>query len=107
MSFINLLDNEIKKHEKIEKTEGNTTTVEYLSYYASNKPQNITIENFIKILNDFKETTDYQLLNKKYKKQINKIIEEWSNYSSDDVNSPDIYISKLKDIKRTFVGFIK
>lgn len=53
MSFINLLDNEIKKHEQIEKTEGNTTTVEYLSYYSSNKPQNITIENFIKILNDF------------------------------------------------------
>lgn len=107
MSFINLLDNEIKKHEKIEKREGNTATIEYIIYYSQDKPQNYTIQKFIELLNDFKETTDYLLLDKKYKKQINKIIGEWSNYSSEDVNSPDIYISKLKDIKRTFVCFIK
>ena len=105
LSFINLLENEIKEHEEIETPKGNVVPLEYYIYYGRNNPQNNAILNFIKILNDFKETSEYQLLDKKYKKQINKIIKEWSNFSSDDVNSPEIYIEKLKDIKRTFVDF--
>lgn len=105
-SFINLLEKEIKKHEGIELPKDNVVPLEYYIYYGRNNPQNNAILNFIKILNDFKETSEYQLLDKKYKKQINKIIKEWSNFSSDDVNSPEIYIEKLKDIKRTFVDFL-
>lgn len=106
MSFINLLESEIKKHEKIENREGNKSTLEYFIYYGAYKSQNNVIWNFIEILNEFKETSEYQILDKKYKNQINKILVEWSNFSSDDVNSPGEYISKLKDIKRTFVGFL-
>lgn len=106
MSFINLLDDEIQKHEKIEIPKGNKITLEYFIYYLQDKPQNNAILNFIKLLNDFKETYEYQLLDKKYKNEIEKIINEWSNFSSEDVNSPEVYVLKLKNIKRKFVDFL-
>lgn len=106
LSFINLLENEIKKHEKIENKEGNKSTLEYFIYYVSDKPQNNAILDFIKLLNDFKETSEYQFLDKKHKNEINNIIEVWSSFSSEDVSSPEIYILKLKDIRRTFVDYL-
>ncbi|WP_304094560.1 hypothetical protein, partial [Methanobrevibacter ruminantium] len=96
----------IKKHEKIENKEGNKSTLEYFIYYVSDKPQNNAILDFIKLLNDFKETSEYQFLGKKHKNEINNIIEVWSNFSSEDVSSPEIYIAKLKDIRRTFVDYL-
>lgn len=106
MSFINLLDDEIKKHEEIELPKGNVVPLEYFIYYGGGNPQNNVVLNFIKLLNDFKETSEYQLLDNKYKHEINKIINEWSNFSSEEVSSPEIYISRLKDIKRTFVDYL-
>lgn len=106
LSFINLLENEIKEHEEIETPKGNVVPLEYLVYYGGDKLQNYTILNFIKLLNDFKETSEYQFLDNNHKDEINKLIYEWSNFSSDDVNSPEVYIRKLKDIKRTFVDFL-
>ena len=106
MNFITLLENEIKKHEEIELPKGNVVPLEYFLYYGEANFQNNVILNFINLLNDFKETSGYQFLDRKHKNEINKIIGEWSDYSSDDVNSPEIYILKLKDIKRTFVDFL-
>ena len=80
--------------------------LEYFLYYGEANFQNNVILNFINLLNDFKETSWYQFLDRKHKNEINKIIGEWSDYSSDDVNSPEIYILKLKDIKRTFDDFL-
>ena len=106
LSFINLLENEIKEHEEMEQPRGNAVPLEYLLYYGEVNSQNHVILNFIKLLNDFKETSEYQFLDKKHKNEINNIIDEWSKFSSKDVSSPEIYISKLKDIKRTFVDYL-
>ncbi|WP_304103902.1 hypothetical protein [Methanobrevibacter ruminantium] len=106
LSFINLLENEIKEHDEMEQPRGNAIPLEYLLYYGEHNSQNHVILSFIKLLNDFKETSEYQFLDKKHKKEINKIIDEWSNFSSEDVSSPEIYIAKLKDIKRTFVDYL-
>lgn len=106
LSFINLLENEIKEHEEMEQPRGNAVPLEYLLYYGGDNSQNYVILNFIKLLNDFKETSEYQFLDNKHKNEINNIIDEWSKFSSKDVSSPEIYISKLKDIKRTFVDYL-
>ena len=81
-------------------------TLEYLIYYNDENSPNYAISSFIDLLNNFKETSEYQLLDKKHKKEINNIIDEWSNLDSRDVNSPEVYVSKMEDIKRKFLNFL-
>ena len=81
-------------------------TLEYLIYYNDENSPNYAISSFIDLLNNFKETSEYQLLDKKHKKEINKLINEWLNYDSKEVNSPEVYISKMRDIKRKFLNFL-
>ena len=76
LSFINLLENEIKEHEVMEPPKGNVVPLEYYLHYGEHNSQNHVILNFIKLLNDFKETSEYQFLDKKHKKEIIKIIDD-------------------------------
>lgn len=105
-SFLKLIDDEIEKHKKLIEPEGNVHTLEYLIYYNDENSPNYAISSFIDLLNNFKETSEYQLLDKKHKKEINKLINEWLNYDSKEVNSPEVYISKMRDIKRKFLNFL-
>lgn len=104
--FLKLIDNEIDKHNQMFYKEDNSYTVDYIVYYKSEESPNKAILEFIELLNNFKETSDYQLLNKKHKKEINKLINKWSNYDSNDVNSPEVYVSKMEGIKRKFLNFL-
>ena len=81
--------------------------IHYVIYYCNGEDPNNAIIEFIDMLKDFKNTSEYHLLDKKYKKEIEKIIKEWSNYNSEDVKSPEIYVSKMEDIKKKFLNFLK
>lgn len=85
---------------------GNIHSLEYFIYYYDENSPNYAISSFIDLLNNFKDTPEYQLLNKKQKKEINNLIDEWSNFDSNDVNSPRVYISKMENIKRKFLNFL-
>ena len=104
--FLKKIDDEVEKHKKLIEPEGNMHTLEYFIYYNDENSPNYAISSFIDLLNNFKETSEYQLLDKKHKKEINNIIDEWSNFDSSDVNSPSVYVSKMEDIKRKFINFL-
>ena len=105
-SFLMKIEGEIEKHKKLIEPAGNARTIDYFIYYNGEKSPNYAISSFIDLLNDFKEKPEYQLLNKKHKKEINHLIDEWENYDSNDICSPEIYISKIKYIKRKFLNFL-
>ena len=105
-SFLIKIEGEIEKHKKLIEPAGNARTIDYFIYYNGEKSPNYAISSFIDLLNDFKEKPEYQLLNKKHKKEINHLIDEWENYDSNDICSPEIYISKMEYIKRKFLNFL-
>ena len=104
--FLKKIDDEIEKHKKLIEPEGNVHTLEYFIYYNDENSPNYAISSFIDLLNNFKETSEYQLLDIKHKKEINKLLKEWSNYNSKDIGSPEVFISKMEDIKRKFLNFL-
>ena len=105
-SFIWQIDNEIDKHKKLIEPKGNAHTLDYLIYYNNEESPNNAISGFVDLLKKFKKKPEYQSLNQKHKKEINKMIGEWSNYDSKDVCSPEAYISKMEEIRTKFLNFL-